>query len=153
MMLLFVAFLAGAHSMIDSIGELVELLSKDVSAAEITARVGPPIKNEPAPEALDLRPKLHGVKEASLTRYSKGEPFILQLVLTERPTLAELRDRFGAWKEQPVRFEQPRSVAFALPPGAHWKVTLIAKLEASVADIHDGDKPVALAFKREHVKP
>lgn len=155
MMMLFVAFLAGAHSMIDSIGELVELLSRDVGVAEICARVGPPIKKEPSPEALDLRPRLAGVKDASITRYMNGEPFILELVLAApaRPTLAKLRDRFGAWKEQPVRFEQPRSVTFALPPGAHWKVILIATLEARVVDIQESDQPVVLAFKRERVKP
>src|SRR5207302_7594102 len=119
--------------------------SGEVGVAEISARVGPAIKDKAPPLGLELRPRLKGVKAARLSRSKGGEPFALELTLeaAARPTVAALRERFGAYEEAPARLEQPRSVLFNPPPAARWKVVVIAELESRGGTVQDSDKVVS----------
>ena len=142
--------------MLDIVASLVPFLSQDVGVAEISARIGRVKKEEKPPLALDLAPKLKGVKEASLTRYRNGDPFMLDLDLSPsaRPTLAALRERFGQYEAAPIRFENPVvDVLFYQPPGPHWRVVVIARLDTHAGNIQDSDKAVAIGFRRDPVGP
>lgn len=102
--LLFVAGLAhgaGAHSITDTIGELAQLLSRDVSSAEVIAHVGPVTSNTRHLPAMKLEPRLEGVSGARLTRNGEQLELTLWLEPEHRPTLAVLHDRLGDYYVEP----------------------------------------------------
>jgi hypothetical protein len=132
--------------MTETVSQLAQFLSEEHTAAEVSGRVGKIIKDRSAPQPMVLEPHLPGVQAATLGLYKTGKPYVLRLQFQAdaRPTLAAMREKFGAFERLDTDLGQRPHLSCTLPPGPAWQVVLIAELGES-------DRIVSLAFRRDPV--
>lgn len=137
--------------MTETFSELAQFLSQEHTIAEVTGRVGKTVKDPGPPLPVVIEPHLAGVKSATLSRYPKdGKPYLLTLGLHTGPTVAAMREKFGAFERLDSDLGRPPQLLFKVPAGAAWRIVLIAELEPA-ANAIDSDHVVSLAFRRDPI--
>jgi hypothetical protein len=144
------------QTVVDVIFDMVGFLSQDPLTVEnISARVGPVVRDPGGPMSMELRPISPDLQAAHLARYPEsGSPYVLDLDIVPgaRPTVSALMARFGKYHRALTDRGRPRELLFYPPPGRRWRVVLIAELDSSAADIEDA-RVSAIALRRDSVSP
>jgi hypothetical protein len=147
---------AGAQSMTDTLRELVQLLSQDLSIADVSAHVGTIVNDPGVPQPIELKPAIAGVRAAGLSRYPEtGKPYLLTLELAPkaRPTVAEMRGQFGDYRRAWTDIGRPVQLLFSPPAAEHWSIVLIADLEPGPLPVQDSNRVATVSLRRDPRTP
>ncbi len=139
--------------MMELIRELIRFLSQDPLAVdEVTARIGPIVRDPGIPMPIELRPALAGVCSAYLTRYPEsGLPYVLTVEPTRdaAPTVGALQAVFGDYRRALTGRGMPYEIVFSTPAeGTNWRIVLIARLEP-VSDQIESTLVTSIALRRD----
>jgi len=134
------AALAGDHTMIQLIHDLVALLSNEIALDDITGRLGPVTRDPGVPLPAELAPRDPAVRRVEVGRYPDGgKPYTVELELTSPVPVAALVAAFGAYRQGRSDRGMPREILFPAAGAGPWQVVIVAQLPAGTSPIADGE--------------
>jgi hypothetical protein len=133
------AALAGDHTMIQLIHDLVALLSNEVTLDDSTGRLGPVARDPGIPMAAELAPREPAVRRVEVGRYpDSGKPYTVELELASPVPIAALVAEFGAYRQSRTDRGMPREIVFPAAGTGPWQVVIVAQLPPGASPIADG---------------
>jgi hypothetical protein len=133
------AALAGDHTMIQLIHDLVALLSNEITLDDVTGRLGPVARDPGIPMPAELAPREPAVRRVEVGRYPEGgKPYTVELELASPVPVAALVAAFGAYRQSRTDRGVPREIVFPAAGAGPWKVVVLAQLPPGASPIADG---------------
>ena len=133
------AALAGDHTMIQLIHDLVALLSNEITLDDITGRLGPVARDPGIPMPAELAPRDPAVRRVEVGRYPDGgKPYTVELELASPVPVSALVAAFGAYRQSRTDRGMPREIVFPAAGAGPWQVVIVAQLPPGASPIADG---------------